>query len=447
MEEPKKRVLILGAGMQVRSIVDYFKKECNYSIKICDMDGEKAKLLAEEYSIESEELNVLTEEGKSRLGELLESHDICMCMLYPTFQAGIAKICIEHKTDMIHADYLLPDMQELDEEAKKQGVTIFCEMGLDPGLDHIAYLLLKEDIEKAGEKIRDVRSYGSGIPAPKDNNNLFGYKFSWAPKGAFLYYCWEAIMVVKGERVVYPNCFSEVLGIVEVPELGVFECFPTMGDAMPQVEQWKLPKDVTLIRGTLRYSGYTTDLRHMYNLGLLDNTSKYTFSNYPSFGALLGESLGSGKEGVKEAAALKLGVAANSDIIFKLEWMGIFGDRKIACKEGSMLDAFVEVCTDRLKYVEGESDRVIIHLVIESEGPGGSKRRTITMVKDGDPHGFIAMNTTVGKPLAITVKNMLLGNISDKGVKTTPDIQGIHTFMLPDLKKYGIEYTKHVYDL
>ena len=116
----------------------------------------------------------------------------CAC-LYPTFQAGIAKICIEHKTDMIHADYLLPDMQELDVEAKIQGVTIFCEMGLDPGLDHIAYIILKEDIEKAGEKIREVRSYGR---SQQDNNNLLGYKFSWAGKGGFVYYCREAIMVV-----------------------------------------------------------------------------------------------------------------------------------------------------------------------------------------------------------------------------------------------------------
>ena len=171
-----------------------------------------------------------------------------MCMLYPTFQTGIAKICIEHKTYMIHADYLLPDMQELDAEAKIQGATIFCEMGLDPGLDHIAYIILKEDIEKAGEKIREVRSYGSGIPAGQQQ--FIRIQILMGRKG------WICVLLLGSDN-----------------------------------------------GGEGRASGIpTTDLRDMYNLGLLDNTSKYTFSNYPSFGALLGESLGSGKEGVKEAA-------------------------------------------------------------------------------------------------------------------------------------------------
>lgn len=448
MEDPKKKILILGAGMQPRSIVDYFKRETSYQITVCDLDVEKAKQLASEYQIDYEQLDVLSPEGKTKLSALLAAHDFCMCMLYPTFQTEVMKACIQAKTPMIHADYLLPEMEALGPQAKEKGVTIFCEMGLDPGLDHVGYMMLREDIDKAGDQILEVRSYGSGIPAPKDNNNLFGYKFSWAPKGAFIYYCWEAIMVVKGQPKVYPHSFSDVLGIVEVPNLGVFEAFPTMGDASPQVAQWNLPKDISLIRGTLRYSGYTTDLRHMFNLGLLENSTKYDFTKFANFGELLAKSLGCEKQEVKAEAAKKLGVGVNSDIILKLEWLGIFGGWKMGIAGGTMLDAFVEVCAEKLKFEKGESDRVMIYIEIDCLGKDGKKKkRTITMVKDGDPEGFIAMNTTVGKPLAITVKNILEGKITAKGVLTTPDIPGIHNMMLEDLKKHGIVYTKGIYDL
>jgi len=43
------------------------------------------------------------------------------------------------------------------------------------------------DLVKAeGGKVTSLTSYGAGLPAFEHNNNPFGYKFSWSPKGVLL---------------------------------------------------------------------------------------------------------------------------------------------------------------------------------------------------------------------------------------------------------------------
>ena len=43
-----------------------------------------------------------------------------------------------------------------------------------------------DDVHGRGGKIRHFRSYCGGLPAPEANDNPFGYKFSWAPRGVLL---------------------------------------------------------------------------------------------------------------------------------------------------------------------------------------------------------------------------------------------------------------------
>jgi saccharopine dehydrogenase-like NADP-dependent oxidoreductase len=41
---------------------------------------------------------------------------------------------VQFKRHLVTASYVSADMQALDEKAKEAGVTLLCEMGLDPGI-------------------------------------------------------------------------------------------------------------------------------------------------------------------------------------------------------------------------------------------------------------------------------------------------------------------------
>ena len=43
-----------------------------------------------------------------------------------------------------------------------------------------------DEVHAAGGKIKSFLSYCGGLPCPDDNDNPFGYKFSWSPKGVLL---------------------------------------------------------------------------------------------------------------------------------------------------------------------------------------------------------------------------------------------------------------------
>lgn len=49
---------------------------------------------------------------------------------------------LQYKRHLVTASYVSADMQALDEKAKAAGVTLLCEMGLDPGIGtHPKFLL------------------------------------------------------------------------------------------------------------------------------------------------------------------------------------------------------------------------------------------------------------------------------------------------------------------
>jgi saccharopine dehydrogenase (NADP+, L-glutamate forming) len=58
-------------------------------------------------------------------------------------------------------------MMALDQEAKDAGITVFNEIGLDPGIDHLYAVKTIDEVHKEGGKITGFLSYCGGLPAPE----------------------------------------------------------------------------------------------------------------------------------------------------------------------------------------------------------------------------------------------------------------------------------------
>ena len=69
------------------------------------------------------------------------------------WQTPAIKAAIKSKTHVVTTSYVSPSMLELDEEAKKAGIVIMNEIGLDPGIDHLYAVKTIDDVHSKGGKV------------------------------------------------------------------------------------------------------------------------------------------------------------------------------------------------------------------------------------------------------------------------------------------------------
>ena len=53
---------------------------------------------------------------------------------------------------MVTASYISPEMAKLDEQVKAAGLTFLNEIGLDPGIDHLATMKTIDEVAEKGGK-------------------------------------------------------------------------------------------------------------------------------------------------------------------------------------------------------------------------------------------------------------------------------------------------------
>lgn len=70
----------------------------------------------------------------ARLAGLVCDSDVVISLLPPACHVAVALACIAAGKDLVTASYVSGEMQALDGAAKAAGVTLLCEMGLDPGI-------------------------------------------------------------------------------------------------------------------------------------------------------------------------------------------------------------------------------------------------------------------------------------------------------------------------
>ncbi|KAJ3979259.1 Saccharopine dehydrogenase, partial [Lentinula detonsa] len=113
-------------------------------------------------------------------------------------------------------------MRSLDTEARRKGVLLLNEIGLDPGVDHVGAVEMVERVRGGGREggggkgdkgkvIKSFVSFCGGLPEPllvRGNGHGYppagplNYKFSWSPRGVLTAALNGARYVLGGEEVV-----------------------------------------------------------------------------------------------------------------------------------------------------------------------------------------------------------------------------------------------------
>lgn len=144
-------------------------------------------------------------------------------------------------------------------------------MGLDPGIDHLLALECFEDVKQAGGKIESFISWCGGLPAPECSANPLRYKFSWSPRGALINTLSPAKYYHNGQVVEIAgggDLMSAVQSLDFLPGFAL-EGFPNRDSTMYR-ELYGIHNASTILRGTLRFKGFTDTVQSLQYLGLID---------------------------------------------------------------------------------------------------------------------------------------------------------------------------------
>lgn len=346
---------------------------------------------------------------------------------------------------MVTASYLSPAMKELQSSAEEAGITIVNEMGLDPGIDH---MLAMECIDKAKADGCTVESYSSfcgGLPAPECSDNPLRYKFSWSPYGVLL-------------NTISPAIFLQDNQVVEIPAGGSLMESSTSKDFFPGFnlegfpnrdstiysESYGIQSAHTLIRGTLRFKGFTKAMTGFVKLGLINSEPCPVLlptSSPVSWKELLCKQMGLSSsvsdEAFEEAVYERIG---KDDFAMEtLRWFGMLSEESVLHAD-SVLAALAKHLEGKLSFAEGERDMIIMRNDVGLRHPTGElETKHISLVVYGTPNGFSAMAKTVGYPAAIAARMVLDGEITTKGL-VVPMSKEIYEPALARLKEEGLHF-------
>jgi saccharopine dehydrogenase-like NADP-dependent oxidoreductase len=269
--------------------------------------------------------------------------------------------------------------------------------------------------EKKGGTLIGFSSWCGGLPAPEANDNPFGYKFSWAPRGVLTAAKNSAKYLKNGKIVEIPSerLFSDP-AIVDIPGLGKFEGYPNR-DSVSYIETYGFRETVKdMFRGTLRNLGHCKLYTNLIRLGLFEDEPKVDLAGM-TYLQLMEKVFG--KPPTKTIPA-KLGISAKDAPLEALEYIGMLGGEKIKMKAGSLLDVLADRMNEKLQYQPGERDLLIMRHDISFGYEQGRRKECVTalMVDYGIPKGDSSMSRTVSLPAAIAVRMLLDGKIADRGV-------------------------------
>ncbi len=435
-----KHVLVLGAGLVARPLVRYLLEKTDVDLLIASRTVSKADALLKGHPKgRTMALNVKDDEA---LEAVIRDADVVISLLPYTFHVKVANHCLQHGSHLITTSYVSPAMRELDNKARKAGLLFLNEIGLDPGIDHMSAMQVIDDVKDKGGRVVSFESCCGGLPAPEANDNPFGYKFSWSPRGVVMagrnpaHYFKDGKEVKIAGKDLFQHRWTK-----NVRDVGALVVYPNR-DSTIYKDLYGLTDSQTVFRGTFRYPGWSKTLYNLASLGFLDETERPELEN-KSFAEVMTSLVGTPSGGdLRQAVQDKLGADADKDVLDTMEWLGLFSDDLIKASPLTLLDILANRMQEMMPYRPGERDMICLQHDFIAEYPDGSREAIVSLLLDfGVPNGDSAMSRTVSLPAAIATRLLTENKISLTGVRI-PVNPEIYKPVLDELANLGIEFNE-----
>jgi saccharopine dehydrogenase-like NADP-dependent oxidoreductase len=436
-----QKVVVFGAGLVVRAHVRYLLDH-GFKVTLASRTVSKAEAILEGHP-NGTPLAFDIDREPARLGAIVAAHDVAVSLLPWAYHPQVGRACVDAGKHMVTTSYVKEPMKALDAEARAKGVILLNEIGVDPGIDHMTAMKVILKVKDGGGTITTFQSYCGGLPAPEANDNPYGYKFSWSPRGVLLaglnsarFRCDGRMWEIPGEQL-----FDRVWPVqVEIEGKVVdLEGYPNR-DSMPYVEYYGIDPQQEMYRGTLRNLGWCSIMKQVARLGML-RTDELAGCEGRTFAELVARLAGLSPAGdLKGAVAKHLGIPVDGPEIGAMDWLGLFGRDPLPGPRAPV-DILTARMLEKMSYKPGERDMLLLRHTFIAEYPDRKERIRSTMIDFGIPGGDTSMNRTVGLPAAVGARFILEGRLTQPGV-LVPVMPSFYEPALAELGRLGIHFSE-----
>lgn len=435
-----KEIVLIGAGRSATTLIDYILERCgqyDWHLTVCDMDLDLARSkIAGSSHATAEALDI---DNLDKRRTLIKKADLLVSMLPPFLHTELAKDCIAYKTPMINASYVSKEMSSFHKAAEAAGIYFLCEMGLDPGIDHMSAMHLMDNIRGTGGVIESFKSYTGGLVAPESDDNPWHYKFSWSPRNVVIAGQGTAQFIENGayQFTPYHRVFSQTKTI-EVPGMGEWESYANR-DSLSYRDKYDLNGVKTLYRGTIRHKGFCKAWNVLVQLGMTDSHFSLPKDRSFTYRDLIESFCPSGVEPLRHRLSQMTDSRIDDHIIDQIEWLGLFDDQPIDPKFNSPADVLEDLLLKKWKLSETDKDMIIMQHEIEYTLDNRLYFLKSTLTEIGENSINTAMSRLVGLPMAGFIKHALTEGTAIRGVKV-PVSKAIYQPVLKELSTLGVTF-------
>ncbi|MBK8600245.1 MAG: saccharopine dehydrogenase NADP-binding domain-containing protein [Flavobacterium sp.] len=444
-----RNILIIGAGRSASSLIQYLLNKSEVEqlhLTIGDLSKELAQRKTNNHkNATAIALDIF--DANQRQNEIQKA-DIVISMLPAHLHIEVAKDCITYKKHMVTASYVSDAMQELDAQAKANNLIFMNEIGLDPGIDHMSAMKVIDEIRDQGGKMILFESFCGGLVAPESDNNLWNYKFTWAPRNVVLAGQGGAAKFIQEgtyKYIPYHKLFRRT-EFLEVEGYGRFEAYANR-DSLKYRSVYGLDDALTLYRGTIRRVGFSKAWNMFVQLGMTDDSYQIDNSETISYREFINLFLPyHPTDSVEIKLRLQLGIEQDDIMWDKLLELDLFNPNKIVgLKNASPAQILEKILSDKWTLEEHDKDMIVMYHKFGYEINGVQKQIDSKMVCIGDDQTYTAMAKTVGLPVAMATLQILNGKIKTPGVQL-PINKEVYLPILEELEEYGVIFNEKQMD-
>jgi saccharopine dehydrogenase-like NADP-dependent oxidoreductase len=436
-----RTILIIGAGRSASSLIKYLLNKAETErlhLTIADLSLELAQKKTNNHPNATPiQLDIANIEERQ---QQIQKADIVISMLPAHLHVEIAEDCIIFKKHMVTASYISPKMQELDAQAKENGLIFMNEIGLDPGIDHMSAMKVIDEIRGKGGKMIQFESFCGGLVAPESDTNLWNYKFSWNPRNVVLAGqggVSKFIQEGKYKYIPYNKLFRRT-EFLEVEGFGRFEGYANR-DSLKYRSIYGLDNILTMYRGTLRRVGFSKAWDMLVQLGMTDDVYTLENSENMSYRDFTNSFLAYHPTDTVELKLRHYLKIDQDDVIWdKFMELDLFdSSKKIELKNATPAQILEKILAEKWALQANDKDMIVMYHKFGYEFNGQQKQIDSTMVCLGDDQIYTAMAKTVGLPVAMATLQILNGNIKTPGVQL-PIKKEVYEPILNELETFGV---------
>lgn len=442
-----RNILVAGAGKSSIYLIQYLLSHApRNKWNIIVADGNEAAIKEKTGNHPNAFAEVLDITNDAQRRKLVQDADLVVSLMPPHLHIHLAKDCLQYKKNLITSSYISEEMRAMDAEVKAAGLMFMCEMGLDPGIDHMTASQIVHSVERLAGTLTSFKSYCGGLIAPESDDNPWHYKFSWNPKNIITAGADGASYLKNKKSVTVPyEKMFDGNKTITVDGLGEIAYYPNR-DSLKYVDIYRVPDASSFLRATLRHPDFCKGWQALIELGLTDMKDKMDTSslNYASWVGQKNDLNVTDIDQLKAQIAQKLDVLPGSVVMKMLTWLGIFANDPIPLREASSGEILLDILLKKWEMKPTDKDMVVMQHKVEYIFRNKPINLTSTMVIKGEDREFSAMAKTVGLPMGILARMIMTRDLKLPTGVLIPNMPALYKPILKELEYHGITFHEQV---